>query len=240
MEVVIKDNYQEISQLAANYLFDTVKKKNDAVLGLPTGSTPLGMYQIIIDKYKDNCSFQNVRTFNLDEYVGLDKTNKCSYCYYMENILFSHIDIKEENIYIPNGVAENMEEECRYYENLIRSRGPMDILFLGIGPNGHIGFNEPNYYFEPYTHVVKLTDNTIAANSRFFDSIESVPKTAITMGMKTILSAKKIVMLATGHNKAEAIAKSIKGKVTPQVPGSVLQLHNNVTLIIDKDAAKYL
>lgn len=177
MEVIIKDNYEEVSQLAAEYLINTVKSKNNAVLGLPTGSTPMGMYRIVIETYKDNnISFKDVTTFNLDEYVGLDKNHESSYSYYMDKNFFSHIDIKKENTYIPNGVAKDMEEECNLYENLIRERGPIDILFLGIGPNGHIGFNEPNDFFEPHTHLVKLTEDTILANSRFFDNMESVPK----------------------------------------------------------------
>jgi len=241
MEVIIKDNYEEVSQLAAEYLVNTVKTKSNAVLGLPTGSTPVGMYRKVVEIYKDNSiSFENITTFNLDEYVGLDATNENSYSYYMNNNLFSHVDIKKENTHIPNGVARNLEEECNSYENLIKTKGPIDIMFLGIGPNGHIGFNEPEDYFEPLTHIVKLTEDTITANSRFFDDMESVPKSAITMGMKAILSAKKIVLLATGEAKADAVFKSIKGKVTPQVPASVLQLHNDVTFILDKDAAKYL
>lgn len=240
MEVIIKSNYQEISQLAADYLLNTVKSKSNAILGLPTGSTPVGMYQEVINQYKDKISFQNVRTFNLDEYVGIDKTNVNSYRYFMDENLFSHIDIKEENIHIPNGVAKDMEQQSVDYENSLNSTGQMDIMYLGIGHNGHIGFNEPEDFFEPYTHVVKLTDDTIEANKRFFDNIEDVPKTAITMGIKTILSAKKIILLASGESKAEAIFKTVKGKITPQVPASILQLHNDVTLIIDKDAAKYL
>lgn len=240
MEVIIKNNYEEISKLAADYLINTVKAKNDAILGLPTGSTPIGMYQEVINRYKDNISFQNVRTFNLDEYVGLDKSNLNSYRYFMDENLFSHIDIKEENIHIPNGVARDIEKECINYENLLKTTGQMDIMYLGIGHNGHIGFNEPDEFFEPYTHIVKLTEDTIEANKRFFDNIESVPKTAITMGIKTIMSAKKIILLASGESKAEAISKTVKGKITPRVPASILQLHNDVTLIIDKDAAKFL
>ena len=240
MEVIVKNNYQEISRLAADYLIDTVKGKNDAILGLPTGSTPVGMYRVVIGLYKNIISFQNVRTFNLDEYVGLDKTNINSYRYFMDENLFSHIDIKEQNIHIPAGTAEDMEQECIDYENLLKSTGRMDVMYLGIGHNGHIGFNEPKNFFEPYTHLVKLTEDTIEANKRFFDSMDDVPKTAITMGIKTILSAKKIILLASGEAKADAIAKTIKGKITPQVPASVLQLHDDVTLIIDKDAAKYL
>lgn len=240
MEVIIKNNYEEISKLAADYLINTVKAKNDAILGLPTGSTPIGMYQEVINRYKDNISFQNVRTFNLDEYVGLDKSNLNSYRYFMDENLFSHIDIKEENIHIPNGVATDIEKECINYENLLKTTGQMDIMYLGIGHNGHIGFNEPDEFFEPYTHIVKLTEDTIEANKRFFDNIESVPQTAITMGIKTIMSAKKIILLASGESKAEAISKTVKGKITPRVPASILQLHNDVTLIIDKDAAKFL
>lgn len=240
MEVIIKNNYEEISKLAADYLINTVKAKNNAILGLPTGSTPIGMYQEVINRYKDNISFQNVRTFNLDEYVGLDKSNINSYRYFMDENLFSHIDIKEENIHIPNGVATDIEKECINYENLLKTTGQMDIMYLGIGHNGHIGFNEPDEFFEPYTHIVKLTEDTIESNKRFFDNIESVPKTAITMGIKTIMSAKKIILLASGESKAEAILKTVKGKITPRVPASILQLHNDVTLIIDKDAAKFL
>lgn len=240
MEVIIKNNYEEISKLAADYLINTVKAKNNAILGLPTGSTPIGMYQEVINRYKDNISFQNVRTFNLDEYVGLDKSNINSYRYFMDENLFSHIDIKEENIHIPNGVARDIEKECINYENLLKTTGQMDIMYLGIGQNGHIGFNEPEDFFEPFTHMVKLTEDTIEANKRFFDDLESMPKTAITMGIKTIMSAKKIILLASGSSKAQAILKTVKGKITPRVPASVLQLHDNVTLIIDKDAAKYL
>lgn len=240
MEVIIKNNYQEISQLAADYMVNTVKLNNNAILGLPTGSTPIGMYQTVIKQYKNIISFQKVRTFNLDEYVGLDKTNVNSYRYFMDENLFSHIDIKEDNIHIPNGVAKDMEQECIDYENLLKSTGQMDIMYLGIGHNGHIGFNEPEDFFEPYTHIVKLSEDTINANVRFFDHLESVPKTAITMGIKTILSAKKIILLASGESKAEAIFKTVKGKITTQVPASILQLHDDVTLIIDKDAAKYI
>lgn len=239
MEVIIKSNYQEVSDLAAQYLLNTVKTKSDAVLGLPTGETPLGMYNIVANEYKNNeISFKNVKTFNLDEYKGLEKTNENSYYYFMNKNLFSHIDIIKENTNIPNGMANNVIEECINYENKIKVAGSMDILFLGIGKNGHIGFNEPADFFEPFTYEVKLDENTIDANSRFFDCMEDVPKTALTMGIKTILSAKKIVLIASGSSKAEAIAKTINGKITPQVPASVLQLHNNITIIIDKEAAE--
>lgn len=240
MEVIIKDNYEEVSRLAADYLINVVQEKNDAILGLPTGSTPVGMYQTVINDYKDKISFQNVRTFNLDEYIGLDRKHVSSYRYFMDENFFSHIDIKEENIHIPNGVAKDMDQECIDYENTLKSTGQMDIMYLGIGHNGHIGFNEPEDYFEPYTHIAQLTEETVAANARFFDTLDSVPKTAITMGIKTIMSAKKIILLATGEAKAEAIFKTVKGKITPQVPASILQFRDDVIVIIDKDAAKYL
>lgn len=240
MEVIIKNNYEEVSRLAADYLFNVVKEKNDAILGLPTGSTPVGMYQTVIKEYKNKVSFQNVRTFNLDEYIGLDRRHVSSYRYFMDENFFSHIDIKEENIHIPNGVAKDMEKECLDYENTLKSTGQIDIMYLGIGHNGHIGFNEPEDFFEPYTHIAKLTEETVAANARFFNSMESVPKRAITMGIKTIMSAKKIILLATGESKAEAIFKTVKGKITPKVPASVLQFRDDVILIIDKGAAKYL
>ncbi len=240
MEVIIKNNYQEMSRLAADYLINMVKEKDDAIIGLPTGSTPLGMYKEIINSCKGMISFQKVRTFNLDEYVGLDRKNINSYRYFMDENLFSHIDIKEENIHIPNGVAEDLEQECADYEELLKKTGRMDIIYLGIGQNGHIGFNEPGEFFEPYTHIVRLTEDTINANRRFFDSLDRVPKTAITMGIKTILSAKKIILLASGRSKAEAIFKTVKGKITPRVPASILQLHDDVTLIIDEDAAKLM
>lgn len=241
MKVIIKSNYREVSELAAQYLLNTVKSKDDAVIGLPTGGTPLGMYSIVVDELnKNSISFKNVRTFNLDEYIGLEKTNKNSYYYFMNKNLFSHIDIKQENVNIPNGMTNNVKQECINYENKIKSSGHMDILFIGIGKNGHIGFNEPADCFEPCTHEVKLQHNTITANSRFFNRIDDVPKTAITMGIKTILSAKKIILIASGQSKAEAIAKAIKGKIIPQLPASILQLHNDITVIADKEAAKNL
>lgn len=239
MEVIIKNSYQEISSLAAGYLLNTIKNKENAVLGLPTGSTPLEMYKIVVNEYKkNNLSFKNIKTFNLDEYIGLNKTDKNSYYFFMEKNLFSHIDINWANINIPNGMTSSIESECLNYENKIKKAGFMDILFLGIGKNGHIGFNEPAEYFEPYTHEVKLHQNTININSRFFNKIEDVPKKAITMGIKTILSAKKIVLIAAGSSKADAISKTISGKIDPRLPASILQLHNNITILLDNEAAE--
>ncbi len=241
MEIIIKNNYQEVSKSASEYLLNIVKNKPNAVLGLPTGSSPIGMYKIIVDEYKKgNVSFENVKTFNLDEYMGLDRNNDQSYYYFMNENLYSHVNLKPENINIPNGVAEDIGQELIRYENRLKTEGPMDIMFLGIGNNGHIGFNEVGEYFEPHTHEVKLSQSTIVANARFFDKIEDVPTTAITMGIKTIFLTKKIVLIATGASKADAIAQAVNGKITPQVPASILQLHDDVTIIIDKEAASKL
>lgn len=241
MNIIIKNNYEEVSQVAADFLLNTVKDKKNAVLGLPTGSTPIGMYEKVVEEHKKgNVSFKDIKTFNLDEYVNLDRDNINSYYYFMNSNLFSHIDIDKNNIHIPNGMADDVEKECREYEEKLQSSGSMDILFLGIGINGHIGFNEPGESFQTTTHVTHLEHNTIEANARFFDKLEDVPTTALTMGMKTILSAKKIVLIATGENKANAVNEMVNGKVTPKMPASVLQLHNDVTIIIDNLAASKL
>jgi len=241
MDIIIKKNYNEVSEFAAKCILNVIKEKSDAVLGLPTGSTPIGMYNILVDEYKKkSISFNDIKTFNLDEYIGLSKSNKHSYYNFMEKNLFSNIDIRKENINIPNGMTNNIEKECVQYENKIKEAGYMDILFLGIGQNGHIGFNEPADFFEPFTHEVKLKNKTVVANSRFFEKIEDVPTTAITMGIKTILSAKKIILIAVGVAKADSIAKMVKGKITPQLPASILQLHNDITIIADEAATTKL
>lgn len=241
MDIVIKKNYDEVSEFAAKCMLDVIKEKNDAVLGLPTGSTPIGMYNILVNEYKKkSISFNDVKTFNLDEYIGLSKSNKHSYYNFMDKNLFSNIDIKKENINIPNGMSNDIKNECVQYENKIKDAGYMDVLFLGIGQNGHIGFNEPAEFFEPYTHETKLKDKTVVANSRFFEKIEDVPTTAITMGIKTILLAKKIILIAVGGTKADSVAKMVKGKITPRLPASILQLHNDITIIADEAALSKL
>jgi len=215
--------------------------KPESVVGLATGGTPVGFYSELIKIHKDGkFSFKEVKTFNLDEYYGLDKDNTQSYHYYMMDNLFKHIDINIENVNIPNGMAEDIEVECKAYEAKIKSAGGIDIQVLGIGTNGHIGFNEPDVKFEAITHLVKLDEETIEANSRFFNSIEEVPKSAISMGIKTIMHAKKIVLLASGSEKAKVIERMINGDITPDLPASILQLHPDVTLILDKDAAAEL
>ncbi|CAG7840576.1 glucosamine-6-phosphate deaminase [Clostridium novyi B str. ATCC 27606] len=238
MKILIVDNYENLSKKAAEILLCQVISKPNSVLGLATGGTPLGMYKEIINKYNtDNIDFSKVKTFNLDEYLELDKENPQSYYYYMMHNLFKYININLESIHILNGKTQDTLKECRSFEEKIKNCGGIDLQVLGIGVNGHIGFNEPNTYFEPNTHVVTLDTKTIESNSRFFKSKEEVPTKAISMGIKTIMKSKKILLLASGTSKANAIFETIHGKINPQVPASILQLHNDVTLILDKDAA---
>ncbi|QIB27612.1 glucosamine-6-phosphate deaminase [Caloranaerobacter azorensis] len=241
MKVLIVKDYEEMSRKAANIVASQIILKPDSVIGLATGDTPKGMYRELIKLYNNgDIDFANIKTFNLDEYYGLPKENPQSYHYYMMENLFKHINIKKENIYIPNGMAENIEKECEEYEKKIQQAGGIDLQVLGIGRNGHIGFNEPDLKFEAKTHLVELDEDTIKANSRFFNSIEEVPTKAISMGIKTIMHAKKIILLASGKEKAEAIYKAVKGEITPKVPASVLQLHPDVILIADEEAASLL
>lgn len=241
MEIMIVDNYEEMSEKASNIIINQVISKPESVLGLATGDTPLGMYKSIIKQYEDsNLDFSKVKTFNLDEYYGLSKENTQSYHYYMLNNLFKHINIKLENTNILSGQVTDVEKECMEYEEKIKNCGGIDIQVLGIGVNGHIGFNEPSNIFEPNTHLVNLDSKTIDSNSRFFNSREEVPTKAISMGIKTIMNSKKIILLASGISKADAINKTVNGKIDPLVQASILQLHKNVTLIIDKAASSSL
>ncbi|ABY92722.1 MAG: Glucosamine-6-phosphate deaminase [Caldanaerobacter subterraneus] len=241
MKVIITVNYEEMSKKAAEIVKKQIKEKPNTVLGLATGSTPLGMYKHLIEMYKrGEIDFSNVITFNLDEYIGLSPDHPQSYHYFMFHNFFNHINIKKENVHIPNGIAEDLEEECRKYEEEIEKAGGIDLQILGIGINGHIGFNEPDESIETKTHVVTLTEKTINANKRFFKSAEEVPRKAITMGLGSIMKAKKIVLLASGKNKAEAIKETIKGQLTTKVPATVLALHHDVTIIIDKEAASLI
>lgn len=238
MRIIVAANYIEMSKKAADIVASQIILKPESVVGLATGGTPIGFYKELIKIYKDGkFSFQDVKTFNLDEYYGLDKNNPQSYHYYMMDNLFQHIDINIRNINIPSGTAKDIEVECRSYEAKIKNAGGIDIQVLGIGTNGHIGFNEPDIKFEARTHLVSLDEETIEANSRFFNSIEEVPKSAISMGIKTIMHAKKIVLLASGSEKAKVVERMINGHITPDLPASILQLHPDVTLILDKEAA---
>ena len=237
MKIYKAKDYKDMSRKAANILSAQVIMKPNAVLGLATGSTPEGIYAQLIEWYnKGDVDFSQVTSVNLDEYKGLTKDNDQSYYYFMCSKFFDHINIDKKNINIPDGTEEDSEKECERYNNVIRSVGGIDMQLLGIGGNGHIGFNEPGHAFETETHCVKLADGTIEANSRFFDSIDDVPKYAYTMGIKSIMQAKKILLVASGESKAEAMYKTICGPVTPSVPASILQMHNDVTIVADEAA----
>lgn len=232
----VKD-YQELSRKAANILAAQVILKPDCVLGLATGSSPIGTYDQLVEGYnRGDLDFSEVKTVNLDEYIGLDHENDQSYYYFMHSHLFDRINIDRANTNVPNGMAEDIDAECERYEELIRSLGGVDIQLLGIGRNGHIGFNEPAAAFEKMTHCVDLTESTIEANKRFFASADDVPKQAVSMGSGTIMKAKKILLIACGEDKADAVAKSFFGPVTPEVPASILQLHRDVVVIADSAA----
>ncbi len=238
MRIIIAKNYEDMGKKAANIVAGQVFLNPQSILGLATGSTPLSMYNQLIKMHKEvELDFSQVKTFNLDEYVGLPEEDTNSYHYYMSNNLFNHINIKKENVHVPNGMAKDIDKECSEYEETIKNSGGMDLQILGIGNNGHIGFNEPDLKFEATTHLVKLDDETIEANSRFFKTIDDVPKCAVSMGIKTIMHAKKIILLANGSSKAEILAKALYGGITPEVPASILQLHPDVTVIVDEAAA---
>ncbi|HDK7159577.1 glucosamine-6-phosphate deaminase [Clostridium botulinum] len=241
MRIIVVDNYEEMSKKAAAMVASQVILKPDSVIGLATGDTPIGMYKEIINIYKNQkMDFSKVRTFNLDEYYGLNRENPQSYYYYMINNLFNHVNIDKNNINIPNGMADKIEIECKEYERKIDKAGGIDLQILGIGVNGHIGFNEPDTSFESETHLVNLDEKTIESNSRFFSSKDQVPTKAISMGIRTIMHSKKIILLACGQNKADAIFKAIEGKITPNIPASILQLHKDVVVIVDRKAASKL
>ena len=241
MRIIVCENYEEVSKKAAQMILSQVTLKPNSVLGLATGSTPIGMYENLVKLNKNgDIDFPEVRTFNLDEYYKLPKESDQSYHYFMYKNLFDHININPENIHIPNGMTADVDAECERYDKLIKEAGGVDIQVLGIGNNAHIGFNEPTINFEKGTHLVELEESTIEANSRFFDNIEDVPKKAITMGVGSIFKSKKIMLIATGENKAEAIYNTVYGKVVPEVPASILQFHSDIVLILDKKAAKLL
>ena len=241
MRIIVCENYEEVSKKAAQMILSQVTLKPNSVLGLATGSTPIGMYENLVKLNKNgDIDFSEVRTFNLDEYYKLPKESDQSYHYFMYKNLFDHININPENIHIPNGMTADVDAECERYDKLIKEAGGVDIQVLGIGNNAHIGFNEPTINFEKGTHLVELEESTIEANSRFFDNIEDVPKKAITLGVGSIFKSKKIMLIATGENKAEAIYNTVYGKVVPEVPASILQFHSDIVLILDKKAAKLL
>ena len=246
MRVIINSNYDEMSIWAANYVAQRILDANPTperpfVLGCPTGSSPLGLYKHLVELNKRGViSFKNVVTFNMDEYVGLDVNHPESYHSFMWNNFFNHIDIKKENVHILDGNAPDLIAECNHYEEMIEQAGGIDLFMGGIGVDGHIAFNEPAESFQRWSHVVELKESTIKDNSRFFDNINDVPTRAVTMGIGSIMQAKRILIIALGEHKAKAIKQLIDGNVTPSCPASVLQFHTDVTLMLDKGAASLI
>ncbi len=239
--IIRANDYEEMSRQAANIMAAQIILKNDSVLGLATGSTPIGMYQELVRRHEaGDLDFSKVRSVNLDEYVGLERTHDQSYYYFMNDNLFKHVNIDPAQTFLPDGTNQDTEAECRRYHEVILGMGGVDMQLLGIGGNGHIGFNEPADAFAARTHCVRLTESTIKANARFFASKEDVPRYAISMGIGEIMAAKKILILASGKAKAEAIKGMVAGPVSPQMPASILQFHPDVTLVADKEALSLL
>ncbi|GGN52416.1 glucosamine-6-phosphate deaminase [Oceanobacillus indicireducens] len=237
MNVIKVKDYDEMSEKATEFMVDRINSLENPVLGLATGSTPEGLYQRIIEKHQQNeISFENVTTFNLDEYVGLEQNDPNSYYYFMNEKLFRHVDIAIDRVHIPNGAATDLKKECMEHERAIEQVGGIDVQVLGIGGNGHIGFNEPGTSFTSKTHIVDLDESTIQANARFFNSIEEVPTQAVSMGIETIMNSKEILLLVSGEAKADAMAKLLNGEVTEDFPASILKKHENVTVIVDEAA----
>ncbi len=236
MNYIKVGSYDELSRKAANIIAAQVISKPCSVLGLATGSSPLGTYENLADKCKNgDVDFSNVTSVNLDEYVGLTADNEQSYRYFMDTNLFSKINIDRNKTYVPNGCAEDMKAEGDRYDKLIKELGGIDLQLLGIGLDGHIGFNEPDEFFTKETHLVTLDPSTIEANARFFESKDDVPTKAITMGMMSIMQAKKVLLIANGKNKKEIVEKSFFGPITPKVPASILQLHPDLTVIYSEN-----
>ena len=237
MKIIVVDNYEELSAKAAELVAETVKGKADCVLGLATGDTPVGTYKNLIKMYESGeLDFSGVRSVNLDEYYPISPDNDQSYRYFMNRQLFDHVNIDKANTYVPDGTVSDFEAHCKAYDDNIDALGGIDIQILGIGRNGHIGFNEPDDTLVRGTHLTSLTANTIEANSRFFASEDEVPKHALTMGIESVFKARKILLLASGAGKAEAIRATVKGNIDPRCPASMLCLHRDVVIICDKAA----
>ena len=238
MEIIVKENAQQMSEFAARLVARQINVKPNAILGLATGSTPLGLYQVLVRMHQeDGLDFGQVSTFNLDEYVGLPISHPQSYHYFMRENLFKHINVPEQNTYVPSGSTDNYEAFCAWYEQRIVDCGGIDLQVLGIGADGHIAFNEPTSSLGSRTRIKTLAKQTIDDNARFFDSADDVPIYAITMGVGTIMEARKIVLLANGRSKAAAVAAAIEGPVTSLITASALQLHRDVTFVLDTEAA---
>lgn len=230
-------DYADMSKKAANFLGSQVLNKPNSVLGLATGSTPIGAYKCLIEAYRNGeLDFKDIKSVNLDEYRGLSHDNEQSYYYFMHHNLFKDINIKEENTHVPDGFCDDALKACKKYDEIINSLGGVDLQLLGLGHNGHIGFNEPSDIFPKTTHLVDLTQSTIEANSRLFNSIDEVPTQAYTMGIQTIMNAKKVLVVVSGKDKAEIVEKAFFGEVTPLVPASILQMHQDVIVVGDEEA----
>lgn len=237
MKIIKIADYNEMSRKAANLIGAQVIMKPNCILGLATGSSPIGTYKELIKRCEEgDLDFSQVKSVNLDEYKGLPRDNDQSYYYFMNHNLFDHINIDKANTHVPNGMEPDAAKECANYEELIKSLGGVDLQLLGLGHNGHIGFNEPAEEFDKVTHCVDLQESTIEANKRFFESADDVPRQAYTMGIGTIMSAKKIVVVVSGEDKADIVNRAFSGPVTPSVPASILQMHPDVTVICDAAA----
>ena len=237
MRIIKVKNYDEVSVKTANLILGQVNLKPDAVLGLATGGSPVGAYKKIVEAYNNGeVDFSGVTTINLDEYRGIKRNHEQSYWSFMQENLFKHVNVREDHIFIPNGENLNSEEVCREYDKIIETAGGIDMQLLGIGLDGHIGFNEPADHFEKNTHCVELTESTIEANKRFFESKDEVPRQAYTMGVQTIMLARRIVIVVSGENKADIVRQAFFGPVTPRVPASILQLHTDVSVVADEAA----
>ncbi|WP_165171216.1 glucosamine-6-phosphate deaminase [Adlercreutzia sp. ZJ242] len=239
MKLIIAKSYEDMSRRAADVLAARVKEQPSCVLGLATGSTPIGLYADLVSDYEaGEISFADVETYNLDEYRGLSGDHDQSYRYFMNDNLFDHVDIDKARTHVPDGACADAEEACAAYEAAIEAAGGVDIQLLGLGHNGHIGFNEPCDEFPKATHCVQLTESTINANSRLFNSVDEVPREAYTMGIGTIMKAREILVVANGEGKADIVRRAFFGPVTPEVPASILQFHPNVTVIVDEEAGR--
>lgn len=241
MLVIVKENYDEMSKEAAGLVADRIRRKPNLVLGLATGSTPIGLYKELIRLHKnEGLDFSKVITFNLDEYIGLPPNHDQSYRYFMDTNLFNHINVQKSNIHLPDGMAKDIDAFCDWYEEQIKKYGGIDLQILGIGTNGHIAFNEPGSSLGSRTRIKTLTEQTVKDNARFFEKLDDVPKFAITMGVGTIMDAKELILLANKANKADAVKAAVEGPITAMSPASIIQMHRKAFVIIDKDAASKL
>jgi len=241
MKIYKEKNYNEASKKAASIIAAQITLKPDSILGLATGSTPIGAYEKLVDSYKTGeLDFSGITSINLDEYRGLSPEHDQSYRYFMNLHLFNHVNINKSNTFVPDGLEKDADKACRLYNSIIEKCGGIDLQLLGLGHNGHIGFNEPDTKFTCDTHCVDLTPSTIEANTRFFNSQAEVPKQAYTMGIRTIMQARRVLLMVTGEAKADILKKVLYGPVTPEVPASILQLHKHLYVVADEEAAKYL